>query len=159
MAKKDIKHCKYSHCLHKDKALDITQDDYMQKGRSYYHADCYRTLANIELIKSIWVQHISDTVVYSYLVKTLNQLIFDNNISSDYILFVIQYCINNNKNLRYPGGIKYFVDDKDIRDAYIKKYHKAPRVKMSEFKAESQSDEPKFTISMKQSGFGSIIRR
>ena len=75
MAKKsDIKTCRYEQCKHTTKDIDITCDEYVAKGNMYYHKDCYKakingewkdkaTKADLQLIKNLWLEHISKTVL------------------------------------------------------------------------------------------------
>ena len=162
MAKADTRVCRYPHCKHNDKTIDLTTDKYVKDGGSYYHEECYRNKANIQLIKNLWHDHISQTVVYSQLISILNQLIFKDNISSDYIVFVVQYCIDNQRKLRYPPGLKYCIDDQVIKNAYNKKIRSV--VHRSDFSVNSETDSkednsPKFTVNNKPLGFKSILGR
>lgn len=157
MAKQtDSRVCRYPHCKYENKTIDLLSDKYVKEGSSYYHDECYKNKSNIQLIKNLWHDHISPTVVYSQLMNTLNQLIFKDNISSDYILFVVQYCIDNQRKLRYPPGLRYCVDDQVIKDAYNKKIQ--PIIRQSDFVANDvEDDSPKFTINKKPAGFKSIL--
>ena len=154
--KADTRVCRYPHCKHDDKTINLTSDKYVKDGSSYYHEECYKNKSNIQLIKNLWHDHISSTVVYSQLMNILNQLIFKDNISSDYIVFVVQYCIDNQRKLRYPPGLRYCVDDQVIKDAYNKKMQ--PIIRHSDFSANIvEDDSPKFTINKKPAGFKSIL--
>lgn len=167
MAKKsDIKICRYKYCKHKTKQIDITKEDYKVKGSMYYHKDCYKskldgewkdenTKKDLQLIKTLWYENISNTVVYSNLFSVLNNLL-DKGIPSDYMVFAMQYIIEHKLNLNYPGGFPYFIDRKEIKEAYQKK--KLKGISKATFTATSSDDaEPKFSIPKKPSGFSSIL--
>lgn len=168
MAKKtDIKICRYKQCKHPTKEIDITMDEYVAKGNMYYHKDCYKakekgewkddkTKADLQLIKNMWVEHISKTVVYSQLFRCLNDLI-SRNIESEYLVFVMQYCIEHKLNLNYPAGLNYFVDKKEIKDAYTKKKLNTTGYKQSFVAVENEEIAPKFSVNRKPNGFQSII--
>lgn len=169
MAKKsDIKTCRYGQCKHTTKDIDITCDEYVAKRNMYYHKDCYKakingewkdevTKADLQLIKNLWLEHISKTVVYSQLFKMLNDFIA-RGVESEYLVFVMNYVIEHNLNLNYPAGFKYYVDKKEIRDAYSKKKLSAVIHNKNNFVAVDNDDSPKFSVSKKPKGFQSIIK-
>ena len=167
--KSDIKACRYRQCKHATKDIDITCDEYVVKGNMYYHKDCYKakvsgewkdetTKADLQLIKNLWLKHISKTVVYSQLFKMLNDFIA-RGIESDYLVFVMNYVIEHKMNLNYPAGFKYYVDKKEIRDAYTKKKLSATGYSKDSFVAVEKKDTaPKFSVNQKPNGFQSIIK-
>ena len=166
MAKADIKVCRYNHCKHSSKEIDVTKDEYIVKNRMYFHKDCYKaktdgewkneqTKADLQLIRSLWEEHISRSVVYSQLYKSLNELL-ERGISSDYLVFVMLYIVDHHMNLNYPAGFKYFVDRKEIKDAYDKKKAKEIVGDMK-FVAVEKNDAPKFSINNKPKAFQNIL--
>lgn len=166
--KSDIKHCRYQQCKHDTNDIDITCDEYVVKGSMYYHKDCYKakvngewkdeaTKADLQLIKNLWFEHISKTVVYSQLFRVLNDFI-ERGVKSDYLVFVMNYVIENKLNLNYPAGFKYFVDKKEIKDAYAKKVNTPKGYDRELFSIkEKENEEPKFTVSKKSIGFNKIL--
>lgn len=172
MARKaDIKTCRYQNCKHRDKQVNIAEQEYVAVGRSYYHADCYvqkdamdkaeeKLKADIQLIKNMWVENISETVVLSQLYLELNKLIRERGISSEYVIFVMDYVIKNKCKLRYPGGLKYYVDKQDIKDAFAKK-EVQKKIANATFAVDVSSDDnsPKFSVNKRPSGFSSILSR
>ena len=172
MARKtDIKVCRYKKCRHPESKINIAEDSFVLIGKSsYFHSDCHeqkqledkaeeQLKADIQLIKNLWLEKISDTVVISQLYLEINRLVRERNIPSDYVIFVLQYCIKNKCNLRYPAGLKFYVDRQEIKDAYKKR--KMLKIDTSSFSVNSdQADEaPKFTVNSKPSGFSSILGR
>lgn len=166
----DIKTCRYINCKHPDKKIDITKDDYKLVGKTaYYHSDCLKekkkgewkdeqTKNDLQYIKNQWVLHISKTVVYSQLFSCLNELLA-RGVSSDYLVFVFDYIVKNNLNLRHPLGFKYFVDKPNIKDAYEKQQKAKNGIKkQSDFTADDSSDAPTFTVEKKKFGFGSVLK-
>lgn len=172
MAKKsDVKICRCADCHYPEKIIDTTEDEYVVVNKRYFHSDCYDEMckaeeseaklkADIQLIKNMWIENVSDTVVYSQLYMEINRLIRERGISSEYIIFVLDYCIKNKCKLRYPAGLKYYVDKQEIKDAYAKKEAKKV-VGGATFKIDetAQDDSPKFTVNKKPSGFNSILGR
>ena len=170
MSKKtDIKTCRYARCNHPDKLIDITKDNYHVEGRMYYHADCYnlkkkgdwkdeQTKKDLQYIKNQWVLNINQTVIYSQLFHCLNDLIA-RGVSSEYLVFVLDYVIKNKMNLRHPQGFKYYVDRQEIKDAYQKHLiAKSGANNKSNFVVtDDGSTAPKFSVTQKPQGFKSIL--
>jgi transposase len=167
MTKTDFRKCRYEKCPYNHE-INLLKDDYKIIGKTqYYHADCYKkkksgewkdekTKSDLQYIKNQWSMHIDRTVVYSQLFRCLNDLL-SRGISSNYLVFVIDYIIKNKMNLRYVNGFKYYVDKDEIKAAY-QKQQLAGIKKTSEFTAVDSTDAPKFEIKQKQSGFGSIFK-
>lgn len=146
--------CRYSKCKHNSN-INLDNEKYVYIKNNYYHEDCYKEKCDLQLLRDLWVNNISTTVVHSQLNKTLNQLM-ENGVSSDYLVFVLQYVLNNHCKLNYPAGFKYYVDNKNIRDAYVKRNQK--KICQSEFVAKDNDDDaPKFSIKPKSCGFKNIL--
>lgn len=171
LARSKLKKCSYRNCNHSSKTIDTACEEYQLRKGKYYHPDCLISFeknidketiisADIQLIKNMWIADISDTVVIPCLYAELNKLIADRGISSKYVVFVVDYCIKNKCNLRYPGGLKYYVDRQEIKNAYEKEQAKEI-VKKAEFIADISAEDtsPKFSINKKPTGFSSILSR
>lgn len=158
MAKSDTRVCRYVNCLHESKSINLLTDEFEKDGNSFFHKDCYETRANIQKIKTLWHDNIDSMVVYAQLNKIVNQLIFHDHLSSDYVLFALKYAIDHKETikLRYPPGLRYVVGNLQVRDAYKKAT--VVRTKQSDFVAhDNDSTSPKFSFSSKSTGFGSIL--
>lgn len=166
MRKTDIKTCRYEMCP--CKTIDITKDDYTLVGKSmYYHTECLKkkragewkdekTKSDLQYIKNQWVLHIDQTVVFSQLFRELNNLLV-RGISSEYLVFVFDYVVKNKMPLRFPGGFKYFVNKKEIQDAYQKQKAKENKIDLNGFTAKDSDDTPSFNLHKKKFGFGSVF--
>lgn len=174
MSKKtDIKTCRFVGCPH-GKKIDISTDKYVMPNKGmYYHPDCFQkyksgswkseqTKADLQYIKNQWALCINRDVVFSQLMKVLNEFIARGT-SSDYLVFVFDYVIKHKMRLNYPNGFKYYVDNPDIKAAYRRS--KLKRVDQSNFTVESsnfdapQKTEPSPLIANRPKGFGSILRQ
>lgn len=173
MSKKtDIKTCRFVGCPH-GKKIDISKDEYVMptKGQ-YYHPDCWskkrsgtwkdsQTRADLQYIKNEWALRIDKNVNYSQLMRVLNDFV-GRGVSSEYLVFVLDYVIKHKKKLNYPYGFKYYVDDKEIKTAYDRsKYVKIDQSKFAVEKKEfepPQKTEPSPLIANKPKGFESILR-
>lgn len=184
MAKSDIKICPYCNCPFPNHEVNITKDLFVKsKNNRYYHKQCYeeenkakkktsQEKADIALIIDLWNKNISNTVNYGYLRKILNEYMM-RGISSDYLLFCLQYVIANRMTLNYPNGFKYYLDRKEIKDAYEKKQiqikYDAMQKALKERKENQQNipesnpvgtvNAPSFAIKkQKEEGFGIILK-
>ena len=154
------KACRFAHCRHEGKLIDLTTDEYIQNGSSFYHVDCYRDKSNIDFIMSFWKNEIDSGVVYKQLRGILNRLIFTDGYSSDYVAFAVQYCVQQKKPLKYPPGLKYVLSDFVVKKAYELKTKPKKQISQSDFSAKGKDDEsegPKFNVAHKKSGFGGIL--
>lgn len=169
--KADIKICRYSHCKHPTKEIDISCDEYTKNGNQYFHKDCYeakrkgewkdqKTKSDLQLIKNMWVEHISSTVNYSRLFYELNGFI-ERGIDSEYLVFVMKYVITNKCKLNYPAGFKWYVDDDNIKRAYGKSVNKKMVKKAlkndNTTPNKKTAKEPQVKFSNKPVGFGDIL--
>lgn len=170
--KSDIKTCRFVGCTH-GKKIDISKDEYvMPKKGMYYHSDCYKThkdgnwkdektRLDLQYIKDQWALRINRNVVFSQLMRILNEFVA-RGISSDYLVFVFDYVIKHKMKLNYPNGFKYYVDNQEIKTAYKKS--KLKKIDNSKFVVEQSSFDnlqkakpPPITL-RKPQGFGSILR-
>lgn len=166
MAKSDIKTCRYKDCKHTTKEINITTDEYVLNDKFYYHKDCFdqknkekQVKADIQLIRNLWEENISRTVVYNRLYKVLNDLLA-RGIASDYLVFTMIYIVKNHMNLRYPEGFRYYVDNAEIKKAYDQKKIKEV-VGNVKFKAiENEQNTTKFSAvnTNRPKGFQSILK-
>ena len=103
--------CKYSKCLCSD------SDDIINS----YHTKCLKTKNDISEIKRLFTDNINRNVVFSQLVKVINNIIFNKRIDSEYLKFGLQYYITNKIPLNYPQGLYYVIQNKEVEKAYSKR--------------------------------------
>lgn len=120
-----------------------------------------KTKADLLYIRNNWGIHISKTVPYGQLMKCLNDLIA-RGISSDYLVFTFDYVVKHKLNLNYPAGFQYFLDRKEIKEAYNKS--KLPKYQNSMFSInDKEFKEPQDIIpriiTENQKGFGKIFKK
>lgn len=155
MSKKDIRQCRCTKCLHETRDIDISKDEFISVGSSYYHKDCYQTKCDIELVMNIWGEDIDPNVSYSYLRKELNNLIYTQGNSSDYIIFCARRGAKSGR-LKHIPGLKYIVNDESVKKSY---YRTRVKINEDDFKVDKEDQrEPKFNgMKSKPTGFGSIF--
>lgn len=118
-----------------------------------------RQRQDTQAIFDLWVRHINKTVVRGDLFRMLNDFMA-RGVSSDYLLFVMQYVVKNHCNLNHIEGFKYYVDKDYIKQAYERRNMK--RVRSSSFYvAEPQDVEQRQNIEVPQDrrSFDKIFRR
>ena len=168
MPKVAVKTCRYKNCSHDGKVILVGKDDFVVDGRLYYHADCFKLkqeeeekkrkeTVDMAAIRDMWVKNINPTVIFSDLNRVMYGLL-SRGVSSDYLVFVMQYVVKNNCKLNYPSGFRYYVDRQEIKTEYEKKMRK--HFAMNQFKAnEPQNIEAKqpFPVPRKPGGFEKIL--
>lgn len=155
---KETRKCAYRQCRHGG-VVNLSNDEFVHDNKSYYHKKCYREKNDLELIRSLWRENINNTVVYSQLNKELNRLITEVGVSSEYLLFVMQYVISHEYKLRYVGGLKFYVDREEIKEEYEKRTKKKKYVRVQDFHSQPKDETriPSFALKHKKTGFGSIL--
>lgn len=149
------KKCNYKKCKHNG-VINIDTDKFIMKGQNYYHEDCYNEAADLSLFRTMWFESINNETKYSDINFAINRLLKTKGITSNYLLFVLQYVIDNHYKLTYPAGFKYYVERKEIRDAYRRR--NCPKIRPEDFSIkEDETDAPTFSIPKKVEGFGSIL--
>lgn len=147
--------CGYNHCKHGG-VINIDEELYEKDGAKYYHKDCIRERNDANLIRRLWSTRISRTVSYGLLNKVIYQIIDETGVSSDYILFALQRIIAKNLPLRYPFGLKYYMDDKDIKEAY--KNRKQNREQRTKKREEIRKEQEQFKYNpIVEKGFSDIL--
>ena len=121
--KPDVVHCKYKHCDKFHETTELLKDEAVKGGKnSYYHPDCYHTMQTINEIRDLFVNKINPLLTKTQigtLVAIINKIIFEKNINVDFLLFSVQYYIKYKPNvLKYPPGLHYIIQDKDVNTAW-----------------------------------------
>lgn len=124
--------CRYSKCIHGGLINKDTDEYIMHGNKMYYHKDCYelkkkgmdkdeQTKRELREFREIWYEKINRTVIWWQLNKVLEEYL-ERGISSEYLLFALNYVVSHNYKLNYPPGFRYYIDKEEIKKAYkIKK--------------------------------------
>lgn len=118
MSKKErLYKCYYKHC---DKFGKVSEKDtsITKVGNRRFHGKCYQDHQDLKKARELYIEYIQPDVVHSQLNKVINEIIEKRKLSADYILFVIEYIIENNLEINYPYGLYYKVSDYKIKRAY-----------------------------------------
>lgn len=125
--------CGYTHCAFPEKK--VAPEDNPIKIRSlYYHKECEEIKTNCERIRDTYIGCVSSAVVRSQLCGVINRLVFGEKLrnpnvtptesnleASKFLLFALNYAINNNIRINSPLGLYYLIDNQRIKDAWTKK--------------------------------------
>lgn len=141
MVETKIYKCGFRHCQHE--SCEVSQDEAVKIKNRYYHEDCAKIYSNIEEIKTLYYEKISNTVVIPHLMSVINNIIFKKKVDSDFFLFAVKYAINTKRKINYPQGLHYVIDDYRIKDAWKKK--QVQYISKVKFEAKS-NDEPMFQV-------------
>lgn len=127
MAKKQtvkLIHCRYPKCKFLHETTELKKEDAVKGGskNSYYHPDCWKTLQTVNQIRDTFFKEIDPTLTgkqIGSLVSIVNNMIFSKGIDPELILFALHYFIKYKQGaLKYPGGIAYIVQNKDVLKAW-----------------------------------------
>jgi hypothetical protein len=120
-----MKKCKYTHCHHNSR--DVPDEEAVTpNGTTYYHADCYKEKECIDNILKLWADCVDPSPIFNQLRRIVNNIVFQNGVPAEQLLFCLKWCINNRWNLRNPGGLYYVAKDNDAIAAY--KESKKPKI-------------------------------
>ena len=109
--------CRYAHCKFADKKLPANKM-ILSKGL-YYHRECFAERENINKIIKLYVEIIDPSVVVKQLRGAINNIVFDKNVDSGYLLFALQYNLKMRiKNIKSPYGLHYLINDRRFKEAY-----------------------------------------
>ena len=129
MAKKNqpkMVHCRYPKCKFLHETTELLKDDAVKGGskNSYYHPDCWHTMQTINQIRDTFVKEVNPMLTgqqIGQLVSIVNHMVFSKGISVEYIKFALEYYIKYKSGaLKYPGGISYIVQNRDVEAAWKK---------------------------------------
>ena len=138
MAKKEkMVHCRYPKCSKLHDTTELKESEAVKGGsRSYYHPDCYHIMQTINQIKDVFHRNINSAMTGQQIVQLVsiaNNMVFSKGIEVDLILFALNYFIKYKPGkLKYPGGIAYIVQDKDVISAWEKEKQRKIREEIRE---------------------------
>ena len=153
----DTVKCRLKHCLHASR--EVQKDQAIKVGSSYYHPDCYQANRNIREIIDIFSKKINPNVVFAELNRVVSTIVYDKGIDSGLLLFGLKYYIEHGKNLNYPQGLYYVVQNKDV----VREYEKSKAMDLAKEVKEKTTIESEeggtFThIASRNKGFADILK-
>jgi hypothetical protein len=137
--------CKYGGTVNKDEAVI--------ENNKYYHKECLHDKKNRIKIRESFLDKVNPNEVYTFLNKVISDIIDNKNVSSDYLLFALEYAINNTIKLNYAAGLYYLINNERINTAYKNKTNKL-NIDANEVKIEKQ---PTFNTIQQHTGWNKIL--
>lgn len=125
--------CSYANCPYLDKMVDIESENAIRIGTRYKHKTCDEISNNCIKIRDTYVNNVSNSVVMAQLCGVIKNLVFkklrDDDLSpeksalkaSEYLLFALNYAINNHMRIRNPLSLHYLIDNQRVKKAWEEK--------------------------------------
>ena len=145
--------CRYPKCKLIHESTELLRDDAVQGGKQkyFYHPDCLHIMQTINEIRDLFIKNINPSITGSQigqLVSVVNNMVFKKKIlptyteSVDYIKFALEWIIKNKPNvLKYPAGMHYIVQDRDVETAWKKEQEAKIRADVKNQMASYQSNQ------------------
>ena len=108
--------CRYKYCKH---GGEVDKSIAIKEGTAYYHKECLYEKNMKNKIEEYWFNNFPNVTI-SILRKVMNQLINDNKIDVDYIMFTMKYIRKFNKPINSPFGLLNYCNDNNIKQSYKK---------------------------------------
>lgn len=157
MANAEFVKCRYKHCdkLHSD--TKVRKEDAVQGGVNfYYHPDCLHTKKTIEEIRDLFIKYIDSTLnakQVGMLVKVINDIVFIKKVDVDYLKYCLGYYIKYKPGvLKYPGGLHYIFNQKEVKEAWNKYQNYKIKEKLKASK-QNRTDTDVTSIDFSQTSF------
>lgn len=100
--------CGWTHCKH---GGEVDKENAVKKGARYFHPDCLREKDSINEIIKVYHERVDDHPIENFLRKTVNDLVFKDGNSAEFLLFALKYCLDHGWTLRSPNGLRYVAKD------------------------------------------------
>ena len=147
--------CGYKQCKLGGK---VNKDIAVKKGNRYYHSECLQEIYNKEQIRELFLKHINPTEIISLLNRTINQIIDVKKVSSEFLLYALEYVIKNKLPLNRAAGLYYIINNKHIKNDYMKQKAKEIDNKIRNKNVQS-NNEVKFNLFIQDNTWNRIIER
>lgn len=109
--------CRYKYCKNNN---EVNKEDAIKDGTSYYCKECHKEKVIKQEIEEFYLVNMPQATL-QILRKVINQLLYQNNRSAEYVLFVLNYIKINNKPLNSPFGIVNYCNNGYILEEFNKK--------------------------------------
>lgn len=146
--------CRFSKCLHIHESKELNKSGAIEDGKGmYYHPDCYEIKTKVGKIKDYFLENINPNITNQQtgaLISILYDLVLEKHFDIDYIGYAIAYMAKNKPGvLRYPAGLHYVVQDKQILQAWkLRQEAKMKSQMLAEQERIKQEEEDSFEFSL-----------
>ena len=154
---KDTVKCRWSHCKHDSK--ELKREDAVLSGKNaYYHADCFKEKETIQKILTTYQERVDAFPVWAQLRSIVNKIVFKQECDPEYLLFAMNYVLDNGGKLNTPMGLYYIIKDYKAKEAWERK-RKQKQQQIDFVVEEDIKPTGEFNYSTRVSGFGKILGR
>lgn len=154
--------CKYSHCKHETTEIPNGEEVLVGKS-SYYHKDCYEEMSTIKNIIDVFVKKVDEHPIMSLLRKVVNDIVYNHKVDAKYLLFALNYCVDNNLPIRHPQGLYYIVKNNAINQQWqhvlASQNRKEIKERLKNVEINSEEEDKSFEYHVQKAvGFEDILR-
>ena len=143
--------CRYKYCSHE--STEIKGNDYVKIGKAYYHKDCFEKKENIQKIIDYYSNNVEANPVFSFLIKTVNDIVNKNGVDSEYLLFALKYA-HEHRMINHIPGLRYLPNNQEI----LKEWNKPKQVPRTEVVADTVDKPDGYQYKRTKTGFGRILK-
>lgn len=110
--------CGYKYCKFDG---EVSKKEGVKYKNRWHHKECAEERKNKEKIRKIYLEKIDKYANKAQLNKAIKQIIHDKKQNSSFVLFALNYAIENNIKLNNPFGLHWIIKDKNIIKTYKEK--------------------------------------
>lgn len=134
---KGTRKCFWAHCDHEDHMIDLKSESYIKddKTNKCYHEKCWHEKLVLSDTINDFLNKVDPNASRTYLRKELNRLVYQEHVPCEYVQFIVNYVADHHMGLKFPGGIKFYLDNKQVVEAWNRKT--MPKHNLKEFKVEA----------------------
>jgi len=107
-------------------------------------------------VSFLWQKYIDTNVIVSDLEHNVLN-ITRSGVQIDYVIYCLLYVIKHKMNLKYPAGLKYYINRYEIKRAFS--LSKINRVEIYDFNIGGEAKSPKFNYKPQEVGFLKILEK
>ena len=115
---KDTYKCNYKYCR---QGGTVDKKTAVKDGNRYYHEDCLYEKRDKQKISDIYYKCYKSSEPIQLVSKTINVIINDKGIASEYVLYVICQAVRNKTQMRNINSLHYLITNNDTKEDYKKK--------------------------------------
>jgi hypothetical protein len=156
MVKKENYKCGYSKCSF---GGEVNVNEMVKHTNKNYHQSCLKEMLDKNEIRNLFYENINKTEPYANFTRILNRIVHELKIGSDFLLFALQYAIQNKYPLKHAAGLYYLINDDKAKDAFMKKNNREKIIKMKSEIVETESKkEISFSLNQEKQGWDCIFK-
>lgn len=139
--------CRYKYCKNNN---EVEKANAIKEGGAYFCKECYKEKSLKQEIEDFYLANMPQTTL-QLLRKVIKQLINDNGMDAEYVLYVVKYIKTNNKPLKVPFGLNNYCNNGYMLEEFKKSKVNKVYKEMKNIKSDIESNENKVTFTYKPS--------